>query len=48
MTEPRGINSKHKAKDFCRRGFRSMFSNYGREESVARPADREPPRKTGE
>lgn len=34
MTTPRGINSKHNPRNFLKRGFKSMFSDYGREETA--------------
>jgi len=39
MTYRRGINSKHKPKDFLKRGFRSMFPNYDQTEKAAPPVD---------
>ncbi|QJB56944.1 hypothetical protein [Pseudodesulfovibrio sp. zrk46] len=44
MTFRRGINSKHKPKDFLKRGLKSMFPNYEddtREETRTPPVDTE-------
>lgn len=43
MTFKRGINSKHKSKDFLKRGFKSMFPNYESEskETKTPPVDTE-------
>ena len=39
MTHRRGINSKHKSKEFLKRGLRSMFPNYDQAEQAAPPVD---------
>ncbi|WP_207263894.1 hypothetical protein [Desulfovibrio sp. Huiquan2017] len=42
MMEPRGINSKHDPKEFLKRGFKSMFSNYDAEKTTPPPVNTKP------
>jgi len=48
MTFRTSIHSKAKTKDFLKRGFKSMFSNYGEEKQAAPPVDTEPGKKQPE
>ncbi len=45
MTFRTTINSKSNPKDFLRRGFKSMFSNYGQPEKATPPVDTESDKK---
>jgi len=45
MTHRRGINSKHTSRDFLKRGLKSMFPNYEKEEKETPLVNME---KTGE
>lgn len=45
MTFRSSINSKGKPRDFLKRGFKSMFSNYDGDKQSATPVDSEGQRK---
>lgn len=45
MMGPRGINSKHDPKEFLKRGFKSMFSNYEAEKTTPSQVNTKPAEK---